>query len=53
MIFFFHIRGNDDFNNKVDYTFGHDDDENGLNPSFQISYEGLYLHIAYFHDLRY
>lgn len=49
-IFFFHMRGNDDFNNKVDYTFGHDNEEDGLNLSFQISYEGLYLHIAYFHD---
>lgn len=32
--FFFHIQGNDYFNNKVDYTFGHDNDEDGLNLSF-------------------
>lgn len=46
MIFFFHIQGNDHFNNKVDYTFGHGDDEDGLNISFQISHEVLYLRIA-------
>lgn len=48
--FFLSHSRNDYFNNKVDYTFGHDNEEDGLNLSFQISYEG---HIAYFHDLRY
>lgn len=41
MIFFFYIRGNDYFNNKVDYTFGHDNQEDGLNLSVQIPTRGI------------
>lgn len=41
MIFFFHIQGNDYFNNKVGYTFGHDNEEDGLNLSFSNFLRGF------------